>query len=271
MADKSLIQDLSMEEVGGAIVGLRRRVLVKGLSTKSYAVLSEALAHPDVPAANSSPPEFPNLVLTKRLPKLSPDSQSVVEVELEYESRKFARFNREEFQFRVSGGTALRSIETQFDAYGDQIVLQHTFPADDPDYPSETKDQGGTISVLRPQTTIVFQGVLRTAYPHYISSWWSGYLNSYYWAGGAPYTWMCTDVRWDLLDTSGDGVYSTLDFFMPVWNFTFEFLYDSNTHIPVAVFNDPRDNRPPINLVANTGYKAIDAYPLRDFNELFPV
>lgn len=272
MADETLLEDVSCEEEGGAIVSLRRKLRISGLSSHTYDVLLEALNDINVPQPGHTPANYPNLVLTKRIPRVMPRDPTKVEIELVYSSRANAKFNREEFQFRVSGGTALQQVEKHFDRYGNQLLLQHTYPADDPDYPDETKYQTGQIGFLKPMTTLIFEGVLRTAYPHYISANLTNRLNNYYWAGGAPYSWQVTDVKFDLHNTgNSDGVANSLDLFLPLWNFSFEFLYDPETHIPVAMFNDPREDRPPINLVANEGYIIVDAYNTYDFNQLFPV
>ncbi len=261
------LEDMGLEERGGSVVSLRRRCIVDGCTIQNTGALREALESPNVPQPNSGLGYYPNLILTQRNARVHEGDPTKVIIDLLYERVGRAVFNREEFQFRVTGGTGLQQIQTQFEGYGTQITLTHTFPSDDTYHPSETIVQGGEVSVLSSTTTLRFEGVIRTAYPHYISSNWARYLNAEAWAGGAVGTWLCTDVQFELLDRS-----DPLDsFFGPIWNFTFEFLYKSDGHQPVAIYNDEARNRPPEDLVANVGYKVIEWYPSRYFSELFPV
>lgn len=269
---KDLITEARFAEVGGVAQSLTRKFLVEGLGTTNSGIMAEALGQHDIPAANSQHPIYTNLYCIRRSTEVDKDSPDKVWVFCDYEPVSRAVFNQEENQFRVTGGTGLVQKRTAYDAYGDQIVVEHTFPADDPDYPSETVTQGGEVDVLSPQSTLVFEGIIRTAYPHYISSEWNGFLNSAYWAGGDIGTWLCSDVRFSLFQPpQNSGVTNTLDLFLPLWNFTFEFLWDYEGHVQYAKYVDERKNRPAPDLVAGVGIVPVYWHPYRDFNELYPV
>lgn len=263
-----LIDDLTCEEEGGAIVSLKRKVIVDGLTTRGIGVLLEALETPGVPAYGSEPQGYPNLRCVKRTPKVMREDPKKVEIALEYVRVQNDFWSVNPFEFRVTGGTSLQQTETEFDASGAQITVSHTFPADDDDWPNETRTQGGIASVLSPRTTYRFEGVIETAYPDIVSRIWTGALNLTPWANSLAGTWLCTDVQFELLTVMGS--VSTLGL-LPRYRFTFEFLFKADGHQPAVRFNDPRDNQPPPNLVAGVGYGTINWHPYLDFNQLLPL
>ncbi|MCC6797711.1 MAG: hypothetical protein IT366_21540 [Candidatus Hydrogenedentes bacterium] len=267
----NMIRDLRGRETGGVMQSMRRMFLVEGLSSTSSSILKEALEVPGIPVYGEVHASYPNLFVVDRDVEILENSPDKAYVYCEYAPVSRDVFNANEGEFRVTGGTGLIQKRIAYDRNGAQITVSHTFPAGDDDYANETVTQGAEVDVLSPQTTIVMEGIIRTAYPHYISGNSAGYLNAIYWAGGAPYTWMCTDVRWELFQPPDTNSINTLDWFLPRWKFTFEFLYEPETHIPYAIYRDERINLPPPNLVANSGYTAVDWYPVGDFNQLYAV
>jgi len=266
-----LTRDIKGSEQGGVMQSMRRMFLIESLSSTNVSILKEALETPGLPAYGDVHSVYPNLVVINRDVEILENSTDKAFVYCEYGPMSRDVFQSQEGEFRVTGGTGLIQKRIAYDGYGNQLTVSHTFPAGDPDYPSETVEQGAEADVLSPQTTIVMEGIIRTAYPHYISAGSAGYLNGTYWAGGAPYTWMCTDVRWELFQPPDTNSINGLDWFLPRWRFTFEFLYEPETHIPYVIYRDERTNLPPPDLVGGTGYTAINWYPVGDFNQLYAV
>lgn len=265
-----IIEGVSYEELGGTPQSCTRVFKVRDLA-KGVGIGADACNTQGIPPANSVHPTYFNLICTRKSFEYEKDSNDHGIVYCVYEPISRAVFSAEEGQFRVTGGTGLVQKTTAYDRTGVQISVSHTFPSDDPDYPSETITQGAEVDVLAPQTTLIFEGLIRTSFPHYISSSWNGYLNSTYWAGGFAGTWMCTDVRFSLFDTPRPNFADSLDLWFPKWNFTFEFLWNYDGHVPYAMYIDERKNRPAPNLVANTGIKQVLWYPYRNFHELYSV
>lgn len=266
-----LIRDLKGRESGGVMQNMRRLFMVEGLGSTTIAVLKEALETPGLPVYGDVHPVYSNLVVIDRDVEVVESSPDKALVYCEYGPIGRDVFQTNEGEFRVTGGTGLIQKRIAYDRTGSQITVEHTFPADDVDYPNTTVTQGAEVDVLSPQTTIAMEGIIRTAFPHYISAQFSGYLNCCYWAGGNPFTWMCTDVRWELFQPPDTNSYNTLDWFMPQWKFTFEFLFEPETHLVYAIYRDERTNLPPPDLVAGAGYGEVSWYPNRDFNELYAV
>lgn len=261
-----LAQGMEVNELGQAAYSLKCVYLVSGLTSGNATALAEALAHPDVPQAGHTYSAYPNLQATKRSGKILDGDPSKAEITVEYERIQRAVFSRQEFEFRVTGGTSLQQIQSAFDGYGNQIVLSHDFTGDSlHDGVTQPESQGGEVSVLSPQTMYRFEGILATNYPDIISRSWAGYLNADYWANGVAGSWLCTDVSFELHDLSFYGAY---------WKFTFEFTHNPQGWQPVAVYNDEQRNRPPSDLGANpsyTDYAVVTWYPSRYFGELFPL
>lgn len=266
-----LISEFNAKEEGGAIVSMRRKYIVQDLTSTTSAAIQEALNCPDIPQAGTQATNYPGLMVVRREAEIDPNDNKRCYVIVDYERIQRAVFSREDFQFRVTGGTELAGRRTAFDSYGNQLYVQHTFPSDDEDWPNELKTQGAEVDVLVPQSTLKFDGILRTSYPHYISAAWVWHLNLYPWAGALPSAWLCTAANYELHQPANPNVVNTLDFSMPQWRFSFEFLFDQEGQQPAYRFMDRRWDTPPPNLVAGVGIKTAEIYPYRDFNELFPV
>jgi len=198
------------------------------------------------------------MILTERNLRLMDGEQRKVEAEIVYEP---AGKTEDAFAFHVE--TNLSQTDTQVDRYGNQILVTHTYADDAPEHAGETIRQGGSVSVMVPQTTIRAEGFLYCYYPILITSKWTGAINSVPWIGGAAYTWLCTEVSAKPESFETD--------IAPIWRFTFEFQHNWFGWIPQAIFIDPETGKAPADIVAGTGTALVDWYSSADFNSLFPV
>lgn len=251
-----IVQQLDLQEDRGAIVRLTRRCIVTGLTETDPQILTTALATSGIPAEGSTPTGFDNLICVRRDARLADGFKTVVWVDCQYVSKAEARRD-----FIAEGSISLVQIETQLDRRGRQITVEHTYPADDPDFPSETKTQGGNISVFTSRPALQFVGLMQHDNPQSLEQNWASRLNSKTWYNGLANFWMCTSVSYSLHDAS------TTPW---TYEFTFQFSYNNNRWIPKVAFIDAREGKPPPDLVSNVGYKSVDWYLTRDFNELFP-
>ena len=249
------VEDLGAIEENGAVVEFRRRAIVTGLNSTNSSVITEIASATGMPQVNAPLPGLPHLYLMRRDIRMIPGDTKTASVELVYATRG-SRNDSINFIFR--GGTTLQQVTTEVDAFGNQVTVQHTYPGGDPDYPNETIVQGGSASVLVPQSTRTAIGQLRAPFPESISRLWTGALNEVAWYGDPVGTWMCSSVTYECINLS--------DF---RWEFTFEFQYDASGWQPQVVFTDRRDGKPPPGLVAGVGYKEFIWYPTMNFNSLF--
>lgn len=266
-----LIQDVSCREEYGFITGLTRMARVEGLNGSDSSILAAALAASGMPAIGDEAPGNSNLILIRRSPKIMEGSPDKVDVQLEYIVRTRAGFTywsglgiNSGSLFTWSGGTNLSQATTILDRHGNQVSVSHTFSESDPnpDYAGQTLSQVPELNVSIPHSTVTGQGLLRASYPDAIAKAFTGYINSNWWAGEAPYTWQCVSVDWDPMDTSSNP---------RVFQFTFTFEHNPFTHLPQVFYRDERTGRAPVNLVAGTGYGYVDFYPAFDFNRFFPI
>ena len=257
-----LVQELEAQEERGAIVSLKRRYLVEGLSESDPQILTSALGAGGVPAAGSSPTGFDNLVLVRRVPRLVPNNKTKVWVDCEYLTLPEAKTG-----FVPEGGVSILQIETGKDNRGRDITVTHTYPSDDPDYGDDSAyggaaiTQGGTVQVLTSRPMMRFVGLRQEDEPWRLAQNWVTRLNLKTGYGALPLFWMCSGVQWSLVDSSTDPW---------TYEFTFEFAFNNQGWTPEVFFVDPRTGRPPENLVSGVGKKDVQWYLWRDFNELFP-
>ena len=257
-----LIRTLESEEDRGAVKFLRRLVSIRGLpnANMDHQTLWEMLADAGIPAFNTSPEGEANLILTRRKAVVNPNDPTVGEVELTYESKIDSGLN---FVFSVQ--TTLQSQTTEnhrwlINGVPLQILVEHTYPADDPDFGGQTQIQTGQVSVLVNTVTLTATGLLEVDDAHLECDKWSNSINQRTWAGRLPGFWLCraSSVPHDL----------STDPFTHL--FTFEFTSHPDGWNPTAVFIDERTGQPPAELIRGVGTVLVDHYTPRDFNELFP-
>jgi hypothetical protein len=250
------LTDISCVEDNGRVVELVRELLVTGITATDYRCLYEVLDDVGIPTVNSYPTDHPEMRLVKRSVAMLERDTKQARVRLEY-----IPYGMDELNFVLRGGTSLNQTETSFNRFGVQIVPYHTFPSDDPDFPSETIYRGGTANVLMPSTTLVGTGVLRSDWPVSISRRWVGSVNSHGWKTGNPGTWLCTSCTFDPHNL---GVAPTQ------WRYTFEFQFKWDGWQPIVSFIDERTGKPPPNMVFNQGFGIVPWHPELYFGGLFP-
>jgi len=266
------ITDLSLEMDRGSLVALTRGVKVIGLTSANQGNLFEAMTADGVPAIGSVPdvPDgttplprgYLNLVLVNISASVETNSPDVARLTLSYKSRVESGL-----LFTFTGTSSLREIQTAnhsslSNGVPQQIIVSHTFPADDEDFPNETITQGAEVPALWPQSSLETTGLLQLANPQLESHGWVGYLNRADWAQGGFGTWLCVDVNFTLLDATTSP---------PTYVFTFSFDHDANGWQPEAIFIDSRTGKPPANIVNGVGTQVVAWHPYRDFNTRFPL
>lgn len=252
------IEELEASETEGHIDFLRRGFVAEGAAGDTMTVLWEALNAVGIPRAGETAPGNTNLVCVGRQVKLLPNCTKNLKVVCEYRPLGDTNSN-----FIFSGGTSLAQASTQVDRFGNQISVGHTWPSDDPDFPSKTHLQGLDMNVLQPQTTLSAVGQLQVAYPDYVSRLWVGSMNATVWAGANPFEWMCTACDFKPLDVG----YGRLR----RWQFRFEFQHALTGWVPETFFIDQRTGKPPFGLIPGYGIRQVDWYGQLDYNVLFPI
>lgn len=258
-----LTTDVSIVEDRGAVIRLTRRMMVTDLSAGASVALQEALDVDGMPAENTIPAGYDNLLLVKRTVRIIEGNPKKATVDLEYVAKADAGRN-----FKFSGSTSVRQITTSFDTNGRLLTVTHTYPQSDPDFAGRTDTQVAEVEIFAPQTTLIATNIVAADFPHHISAQWTGVLNSETWASGSRFTWMITRI-----DFSGhDEAVSP-----PEWEFTYEFQYNRFTHLPVIFYIDQRTGRAPDGLVPGVGWKQLNGlgqpavYLTGDFNRDFPI
>jgi hypothetical protein len=252
---------LSCQERFGVIIRLTRKAYIKGLTDTDHTALFAALEAAGLPASGTALGKD-GLVLAERNPTIiegSPDQAEVILVYEHYKNEGQSYDNPPVGPFVGTTRASLQQITTNKDQNGDLILLQHTYPADDPDFPNETKYQTGEISVFVPQKTLTVTGVKQTQAPWLIANNIIAKLNSTTFAQADARHWLCTLASWENMDPST----GANRYFM-----TFEFQHNPDSWDPTAVFNDENTNRPPANLVDGEGYKTIEYLDAVDFNSV---
>jgi len=252
-----LFDKLQTREEGGAAVSLTRVFRITGLSPSTYIV--DAYNAVGIPAPNE-PILGGQLVCFRRDLRVVDKNANGVIVDMFVEYLRNNAFIS--FEFSFSGGTNLQQVETQRDFFGNQIFVQHVYPADDPEFPSTLVTQGGAVDVQIPMSTLEVTAQIQALYPDLISRSFTGCVNAFPWAAGAPGTWLCSSVSFQLRDEIA---------FPPRYDMTFQFTHNLQTWTPLIVFQDERTGKPPANLVPGVGIRTVDWYPPVDFSFFFPV
>ena len=264
---RAIIDRLSLLEATerhGTVRRLVRVAEVSGISTDNWDVLSKALDDA-VPQygdhlTNTVGSTAYGLVLVERNPTIIDKDR--VKVELVYENcvdleqdlnNPFTGATLGEVRCNISQKTS------NLDINGNQVTVEHTYPADDPNHPGETLEQGGEFSYFEPQQTVYIRGIKTTRTPWLLANALVGKVNEQAWAGQAAKTWLCTACSWKPASVSGGSRRYFMDF---------EFQYDRDTWDPTVVFIDDVTGKPPADLVANVGYKTVTKMPTADFDSL---
>ncbi len=255
------IDQLEATERYGVVVRLVRRARVIGLDASGdYQVLMEALTEAGIPASMTPLTGAPNLVLVERNPKLNDDRTVDVDLIYEHALNEAQDLNNPPFGIVIGECQAsLNQVTSNLDENAETITVQHTYPADDADYPNQLKKQGGEIQFFQPQLTLKYQGAKFTISPLLVARSIVGCVNSRQWGGGNVAEWICTAATWKFLDVN-----SSPNRYL----FTFEFQFNPDGWSPTVVFIDDRTGKPPANLVEGVGYKKIDKHVQVDFEAI---
>ena len=196
---------------------------------------------------------FPLLRLWKVTPQaLAGDTMTLI---LEYGQNRSSLPVDEKL---IEVGTTLTQSETNKDINDNLISVQYTYPAgyNDSEYPAgEAITQGGLASKFLPNSQNVFHRHENSS-PGDISKAYVGKVNSQPWEGGDARSWLCTGIT----GRSNDGGSN--------YNVTYTFQYRDETWDSVVYFVDPREGKPPADLVVDTGIKTYQIYNTIDFNDL---
>ena len=259
-----LVGTTSLTEEDGVKVDMVREYLVTGLTRADWAVLDEAIDTAGVPTVNTSPnvsgATYNNLKMVARTADQVPGTTDTVRVRCRY-----IPVGRTSYNFIFRGGTSLNQVQTSVDGWGNAVSTSHTYPGGDvgpPSKASQTDTQGANMTVLAPETTYSAEGITNTDYPDRLTRQWVGWVNSDWWAGDAPGTWLCTHVTFEAHDITQSP---------KQWKFLFEFQYDGTGWQPSVIHIDERTGKPPANLVAGVGVKTVAWYPSKIYGLTFPI
>jgi hypothetical protein len=275
MAQTVSVDNLAVLEADERHGGLRRmvrRALVSGVDATNWEALTEALDDTNLPQYGSHLTESLSdnaydLTLIERRVRLVESDPTKVWVDLVYEN--FVDLEEDLDDPRggyVTGEVRcnLQQKTSNLDIYGSLVEVSHTYPADDPNHPSETLTQGGEFQYYEPQRTIFIRGIKQTRTPWLIANAIIGRVNSTPFSGEVARTWLCTACSWKLswAGRISGGVRENR-YFM-----NFEFQYDADTWDPTVTFIDDVTGKPPPNLIPNTGYKTVEKMPSADFDSI---
>ena len=226
---------------------MTRRCIVYGLANTNtnYQTLGEVYTALDSASLtfNSAPTDFTNLLLVERNVRMIDIDKA--EVDLVYVAKADAGLN---WTFR--GGTSMRSVQSNVDRFG--ALIQVT---------DGNTTQNATIDVTYPVSVMQARGVLARERPYVTAHLWSGRLNSTEWGTAPAGAAMITSCDYEPLD---------LSLATPTWLFTFEITIDLTGWLP-QVWHQDSSGRPSQGITYPFGYRVVQWYPFRDFNELFPL
>ena len=252
---------VSVVEEAGVITSLHSSILVTAItgSTVSARLVDvyNALDSGGY-AAFSSVSSYPHLVLVKRDVEFYKNDTNKAIATLEYGLRGH---NYSEIgTFTAKMASSLQQIKTDFDIFGHQIVVGHQYTGD-PNFGSQFKEVSANVQQLMPQSEITYNGLFLLADPIAFRNAFLGHINSFYWNGGEPTTWLCTECN---IEPYAYNLTATL------WAITISFQYDPTGWNQLAVFLDPSTNKPPLNLEPGVGIVPVQTQPFADFWEIIP-
>ena len=254
---------VSVQEEGGVITGLTTVIRVTAISGSTVTGrLQDVYTALDSGGYTSfsSTAEYTHLSLMRRDVEFLRNQTNIADVTLEYKARGIGGFAPiGEFTARLS--SSLQQIETQFDVFGNQIILQHTYAADDENFAGQTKYVTVSVPQMFPQGEVIYDGLVYLSNPIAFRNTYLGHINTYNWNGGQPTTWLCTDIMIEP---------HTWNNSLILWRVSITFQFDPSGWNQLAIFTDPTTNKPPIDLVEGLGIVQIQTQPYADFWEIIP-
>lgn len=247
-----MIEGARIRESQGVAVEAMRVAIVHGIAGSAATgeeVFEAALTATGMPVAGDVHPIYGDLVLQdRRAVMVGSGSTRQVRVDLVYKHPSGGEIQTPPGDnYVLSGGSAVEQVESEIDRQtGQQITVEHNGDV-----------QGGTVAAFESRSVISFEATWPSAAPLALSQTLTNRVNDQQWAGGAPRTWLITDVGFTLVDPLG-----TLG--TPTYRFRFELRYNPDGHDPTVVYIDPDTGRPPPGLT-NLGLKTIEWYDDFDF------
>lgn len=259
------VELIDVLERAGTLVRVLRGYTVTGLTRDNWSATDEAVGQVGVPRYGDRLDPTPgsagySMICHERQVKLL--DKGTAQITITYENAFMVDNMEDSFDspFMGSMGGSVRCNVNQktsnLDGSNNQIILYHTYPLSDPNFPGETKAQGGEITYFAPQRSFSIHGIKVTSAPWAIANNITGRVNFRPFSGEYPRRWLCTAVDWKPESTIG----GQQRYFM-----RFEFQYDEDTWDPTAVFIDPVEGIPPADLVFGAGIKVIQKLPAVDF------
>lgn len=265
-ATANMLDDpVSVKEENGSIVELVMSARITGISGASgTAKLVDAYQALDSAGytAFSSTAQYTALRLVNRDISFYQNDNAIATATLTYKTSGLG-FDQVGV-FIPTIGSSLQQVPTNFDIFGNQITVSHTYTGDSDPKNGQTETVTAEVQQLFPQSTITYNGVAQSDIPLSLQQAYLGYINSAYWNGGAPGTWLCSDISATARDLSryGGKPYE--------WDWSFTFQYDLNGWNVDAIFIDGDTGKPPTGLVDGVGVVSVQTQPFADFNTLFP-
>lgn len=282
MADTPFIDrvdTLNFTEKLGVIRTMTRKVrVIMDPSTRptDFTALSQALKVCPAPYSTLANEGYGALILIERSPSVAENDPSCIDVILKYEHvldgpnqilsgdiNQVSTFGTSNPILYNKGRCSVVEKTTNFYyPYGDEtqpkvlIRVGHQFDPAEQGLPSLIINnqkypfsvlQGGEISIPFPQENFSLSGVIATRDPRSAAREFVAKVNDDFWLEKPPYTWMCTEAKWEMINPTGK---TGVD--IPVYRFDFEFQYNIDTWFPTVVFNDQRTGRPPFDVKLGT-------------------
>ena len=230
-----------------------RLARVTGLTGAGHERVYNAYSAPGMPAYNSAHPSIPGIYLKEMYFDTESGSPTQAKVRLVYLPLRFSPMPGSDARIRV--GATVEQESTYEDIDGNVMFVEY-------DDGTTVREQGGTVSVLRPKVTREYvreededPGALAEAYV--------GTVNEAGWYADptAPArVWLCNDIASESTD-GGE-------------TFTVRYMFTKKTHRPTFNWDvflqwmDPQTGRPPKDLVVGVGTKSYQIAAESNFNAL---
>lgn len=262
------ISALRLKEHNGTLQGVSRKAIVTGLAEyDGWLVMGEALnavdaVDPDIYVPrygdhlvdNPSALAYPLVVIDREVEMIDKDKAYIT---LSYENAMDTDNVLDQFDdpfIGIMSGEVRCSIQqksSNLDNDGNQVVLSHTYPADDKNFPGQTREQGGEFTYFGAERTFAIQGIKAINFPWTLANAIIGRVNYLPFSGEAARTWMCVGCNWKLEGNRG----GFARYFM-----RFEFQFNPDTYDPTIVYIDDVTGKAPPGLVPGVGIKTIQKH-----------
>ncbi len=259
---------LNAQERHGTVIRLVRMASVTGLDAElDFEVLNKALDEAGLPQPGSALFGYPALELAERNPKVI--NKNLTEIDLVYEQVPLDGQNLSVRDFFLGTMTTnISQVQTTKDVEGNEIILTYTYPADDKDFPSETRNQVGEIGVFKPQKTWTGRGLKRINNPSALVNEILLHTNKVTFLGEKPGLWLCTAANYQPYNTLNFATVAS-DGAEAEWLWDFEFQFDPDGWNPGVVFRHEITGVIPgdLNQGGDIGSKNVISYETTNFEK----